>query len=136
MAEELRFTPDKLAATITVAADNRAFFTALAVGPLSAVRYARISVVPADLESRFTVFADSGVVSVLQPLATATTLTLYLRASETIGDINRLATLLLTVAAVDPPDLAAAFDDSQPIVLTGQAGLIAQVVNVSGGLGN
>ena len=37
---------------------------------------------------------------------------------------------------MDPPDLAAAFDDSQPIVLTGQAGLIAQVVNVSGGLGN
>ena len=43
--DELRFTPDKLAATITTSADNRAFLTASAVGPLSAVRYALISVV-------------------------------------------------------------------------------------------
>ena len=49
-AEEFRFAPDKLAATITTYGDNRALLTALAVGPLSAVRYARISVVPADLE--------------------------------------------------------------------------------------
>ena len=51
-AEEFRFAPDKLAATITTYGDNRALLTALAVGPLSAVRYARISVVPADLEDR------------------------------------------------------------------------------------
>ena len=37
---------------------------------------------------------------------------------------------------MDPPDLAAAFDDSQPIVLTGQAGLIAQVVKSAAVWGN
>ena len=135
VGEELRFTPDKLAATITTSADNRAFLTASAVGPLSAVRYALISVVPANLEDRFTVFADGGVVSVLQPLTTPITLSLYIRASENIGGADRSATLLLTVAAVDPPPLAAAFDDSRPVVLTGHSGLVAQI-NSSGGLGN
>ena len=92
VGEELRFTPDKLAATITTSADNRAFLTASAVGPLSAVRYALISVVPANLEDRFTVFADGGVVSVLQPLTTPITLSLYIRASENIGGADRSAT--------------------------------------------
>ena len=95
VVEQLRFTSAP-SVTITTAVDNRAFFTALAVGPLSAVQYARISVVPADLESRFTVFTYSGVVNVLQPLTTPTTLSLYLRASETIGGADRSATLLLT----------------------------------------
>ena len=36
---------------------------------------------------------------------------------------------------MDPPDLAAAFDDSRPIVLTGYSGLVA-TVNSGGGLGN
>ena len=41
----------------------------------------------------------------------------------------------MLVGALDPPDLAAAFDDSRPIVLTGYSGLVA-TVNSSGGLGN
>ena len=133
-AEEFRFAPDKLAATITTYGDNRALLTALAVGPLSAVRYARISVVPADLEDRFTVFADGGVVSVLQSLTTATTLSLYIRASENISGADRSATLLLTVAAVDPPVFAAVLDDASPAVLTGHSGLVAQI-NSDGGRG-
>ena len=111
--DELRFTPDKLAATITTSADNRAFLTASAVGPLSAVRYALISVVPANLEDRFTAFADGGVVSVLQPLTTPITLSLYIRASENIGGADRSATLLLTVAAVEAPVI---FVDVPPAV--------------------
>ena len=39
------------------------------------------------------------------------------------------------MGALDPPDLAAAFDDSRPIVLTGYSGLVA-TVNSGGGLGN
>ena len=52
-------------------------------------------------------FAD-GEVLLQRSLTTATTLSLYIEAIEQLGGITRYATLLLTVAAVDPPPLAAA----------------------------
>ena len=38
------------------------------------------------------------------------------------------AILLLSVQVNDPPDLAAAFDDSRPVVLTGYSGLVATLI--------
>ena len=70
----------------------------------------------------------------LQSLTTATTLSLYIRASENISGADRSATLLLTVAAVDPPVFAAVLDDASPAVLTGHSGLVAQI-NSDGGRG-
>ena len=133
VGEELRFLPEQ-AVTIITYDNNRALHTASAVGQLGAVRYALISVVPANLEGRFTVFADGGVVSVLQPLTTPITLSLYIRASENISGEDRSATLLLTVAAVDPPAFAALLDDSNPAVTIGYNGLVARI-NSTGGSG-
>ena len=93
----------------------------------------RISVVPADLEDRFTVFADGGVVSVLQSLTTATTLSLYIRASENISGADRSATLLLTVAAVDPPVFAAVLDDASPRFSPATAVWLLKLIATAGG---
>ena len=59
---------------------------------------------------------------------------MYIRALERLGDINRLATLLLTVAAVDPPPLAAALVNASAVFLAGETGVVASL-SVSGGVG-
>ena len=64
-------------------------------------------------------------------LTTPVSASIYIRATTA----TEQATLVLQLAAVDPPPLAAAFDDSRPIVLTGYSGLVA-TVNSGGGRGN
>ena len=75
---------------------------------------------------------SGGDVIVTQTLSVRTLAAVYVRGSAEYGGA---ATLLMLVGALDPPDLAAAFDDSRPIVLTGYSGLVA-TVNSGGGLGN
>ena len=71
------------------------------------------------------------VVSLTAELTTPVSASIYIRATTA----TEQATLVLQLAAVDPPPLAAAFDDSRPIVLTGYSGLVA-TVNSGGGRGN
>ena len=78
-------------------------------------------------------FAD-GEVLLQRSLTTATTLSLYIEAIEQLGGITRYATLLLTVAAVDPPPLAAALVNASAVLLTGETGVVASL-SVSGGDG-
>ena len=85
------------------------------------------------MAANFNVGSDNGEIRIQQPLTTPTTLSLYIRASENIGD-NRFATLLLTVAAVDPPPLAAALVNASAVFLTGETGVVASL-SVSGGDG-
>ena len=86
------------------------------------------------MAANFNVGSDNCEIRIQQPLTTATTLSLYIQAAGQIGD--RLATLLLTVAAVDPPDFAAVLDDASPVVITGYNGLVAQVNSAGGGGGH
>ena len=76
-----------------------------ALGGIGDISYIRASANPPALSANFNVGSDNGEIRIQQALTTPTTLSLYIRALERLGDINRLATLLLTVAAVDPPPL-------------------------------
>ena len=133
VGNELLFTPDKLGVTVTTYDNNLLLLTALVGGQLSAVSYALASTNPAGL-GNFAIFTDSGIISLQQALTTPTTLSLYLTALENLGNISRTATLLFTVFATDPPAFAAALDNTTPVLITGNAGLVAQV-NSSGGAG-
>ena len=133
VGNELLFTPDKLGVTVTTYDNNLLLLTALVGGQLSAVSYALASTNPAGL-GNFAIFTDSGIISLQQALTTPTTLSLYLTALENLGNISRTATLLFTVFATDPPAFAAALDNTTPVLITGNAGLVAQV-NSSGGSG-
>ena len=86
------------------------------------------------MSANFNVGSDNGEIRIQQALTTPTTLSLYIRALERLGDINRLATLLLTVAAVDPPPLAAALVNASAVFLAGETGVVASL-SVSGGVG-
>ena len=133
VGEELRFEPDKLAATITTYDSGLVIHTVEALGGIGDITYARVSANPPALAANFNVGSDNGEIRIQQPLTTPTTLSLYIRASENIGD-NRFATLLLTVAAVDPPPLAAALVNASAVFLTGETGVVASL-SVSGGDG-
>ena len=133
VGNELLFTPDKLGVTVTTYDNNLLLLTALVGGQLSAVSYALASTNPAGL-GNFAIFTDSGIISLQQALTTPTTLSLYLTALENLGNISRTATLLFTVFATDPPAFAANLDNTTPVLITGNAGLVAQV-NSSGGAG-
>ena len=133
VGNELLFTPDKLGVTVTTYDNNLLLLTALVGGQLSAVSYALASTNPAGL-GNFAIFTDSGIISLQQALTTPTTLSLHLTALENLGNISRTATLLFTVFATDPPAFAAALDNTTPVLITGNAGLVAQV-NSSGGAG-
>ena len=133
VGNELLFTPDKLGVTVTTYDNNLLLLTALVGGQLSAVSYALASTNPAGL-GNFAIFTDSGIISLQQALTTPTTLSLHLTALENLGNISRTATLLFTVFATDPPAFAANLDNTTPVLITGNAGLVAQV-NSSGGAG-
>ena len=133
MGEELRFTSAP-PATITTYDSGLTIHTAKALGGLGDIAYIRVSANPPALAANFNVGSDNGEIRIQQPLTTATTLSLYIQAAGQIGD--RLATLLLTVAAVDPPDFAAVLDDASPVVITGYNGLVAQVNSAGGGGGH
>ena len=104
VAEELRFTPDKLAATITTY-DTGVIHTAEAWAASSATTLV-ISLLSTNPRAFFRnfdipVFTDGRVI-LEQALTTAMTLSLYILVLEQpIGEMDpRRATLLLTVAAV------------------------------------
>ena len=86
------------------------------------------------MAANFDLFFADGEVLLQRSLTTATTLSLYIEAIEQLGGITRYATLLLTVAAVDPPPLAAALVNASAVLLTGETGVVASL-SVSGGDG-
>ena len=94
--------------TITTYDRGEVFYTAEALGGIGGITYVRASVNPTALAANFDLFFADGEVLLQRSLTTATTLSLYIEAIEQLGGITRYATLLLTVAAVDPPPLAAA----------------------------
>ena len=132
VVEQLRFTSAPPVTIITY--DTGVIHTAEALGGIGDISYIRASANPPALSANFNVGSDNGEIRIQQALTTPTTLSLYIRALERLGDINRLATLLLTVAAVDPPPLAAALVNASAVFLAGETGVVASL-SVSGGVG-
>ena len=79
--------------------------------------------IPANFTDNINFTPSDRVVSLTAELTTPVFRLIYIRATTA----TEQATLVLQLAAVDPPPLAAAFDDSRPIVLTGYSGLVATV---------
>ena len=135
VAEELRFTPDKLAATITTY-DTGVIHTAEALGGIIGhdISYLLLSTNPRAFFRNFDipVFTDGRVI-LEQALTTAMTLSLYILVLEQpIGEMDpRRATLLLTVAAVAAAKPS--FVNASIIVSLSYTGAVASVTNAPGG---
>ena len=101
------------------------------LGGLGTRSYALVSTDPSNFDANITVNSGGDII-VTQTISVRSIAGIYIRGSAEYGGA---AILLLSVQVNDPPDLAAAFDDSRPIVLIGYSGLVA-TVNSGGGLGN
>ena len=133
VVEQLRFASAP-PVTITTYDRGEVFYTAEALGGIGDITYLRVSANPPALADNFDLFFADGEVFLQQALTTPTTLSLYIEALEQIDGTDRRATLLLTVAAVDPPPLAAALVSASAVLLTGETGVVASL-SVSGGDG-
>ena len=133
VVEQLRFASAP-PVTITTYDRGEVFYTAEALGGIGDITYLRVSANPPALADNFDLFFADGEVFLQQALTTPTTLSLYIEALEQIDGTDRRATLLLTVAAVDPPPLAATLVNASAVLLTGETGVVASL-SVSGGDG-
>ncbi|WOV90123.1 MAG: hypothetical protein R1F54_06045 [Candidatus Zeuxoniibacter abyssi] len=133
VVEPLRFASAP-PVTITTYDRGEVFYTAEALGGIGDITYLRVSANPPAFAGNFDLFFADGEVFLQQALTTPTTLSLYIEALEQIDGTDRRATLLLTVAAVDPPPLAAALVSASAVLLTGETGVVASL-SVSGGDG-
>ena len=111
IAEPVSFIPGAVTLSLITHADGvpATLHRANLLGGLGTRSYALVSTNPSDFDANITV-DDGGEIRLRQRLSNPATAGIYVRGSAEYGGA---AILLLSVQVNDPPDLAAAFDDSR-----------------------
>ena len=134
VVDVLAFSPDRADIRITTYQSvPYALHTATVQNPSGGeVSYSLLSTFPANFTDNINFTPSDRIVILTADLTTPVSASIYIRATTA----TERATLVLQLAAVDPPPLAATWDNAGPTIFPDYSGLIAQVVDVRGGLGN
>ena len=126
------FTPDRADIRITTYQSvPYALHTATAANPSGGdVTYSLLSTFPANFTDSINFTPSDRVVSLTAELTTPVSASIYIRATTA----TEQATLVLRLAAVDPPPLAATLVNASAVLLVGETGVVASL-SVSGGGG-
>ena len=108
-----------------------ALHTAVAINPLGgAITYLLLSTAPANFTANINFTPTNGIVSLTAELTSPLDASVYIRATTP----TEKATLVLRLAVIDPPALAATLVNASAFFLTGEIGKVASVT-VTGGAG-
>ena len=132
VVDVLVFTPDRADIRITTYQSvPYALHTATAANPSGGdVTYSLLSTFPANFTDSINFTPSDRVVSLTAELTTPVSASIYIRATTA----TEQATLVLRLAAVDPPPLAATLVNASAVLLVGETGVVASL-SVSGGGG-
>ena len=132
VADALVFTPNRADIRITTYQSvPYALHTATTANPSGGeVTYSLLSTFPANFTDNINFTPSDRIVNLIAVQTTPVSASIYIRATTA----TEQATLVLQLAAVDPPALAATLDNAEPTVFTGYKGPVGQV-NASGGAG-
>ena len=129
VADALAFTPD--IRITTYRSVPYALHTATVENPSGGeVSYSLLSASPPDFADNINFTPSDRVVNLIAVQTTPVNASIYIRATTA----TEQATLVLQLAAVDPPAIVAALVNALTVLLTGETGVVASL-SVSGGAG-